>query len=334
MARRSLFVALAALAAALAPAGAQAATPTVTSANFATPVTLSWTPDAVTTQTLFRAPGTCSTPPMAGQTDISTSTAIPGFANSFSDAPGEGASVTTSRTTPCVRQHGPGDGRHGASARTDRRRRTSAARRTSCAAPSTITATSTDAVSGVVVERAHVGGVGTCAAGPRIARRGTRSASPTAPTTSATSSTDNASHTATATGTVVVDNTVPTGAVVTLRGGNRRDRADRRALDRRGRRHGRHPKRPVALGGRQRWRLHNIGAAVAVATRGWARSGTPRPSRCEPAPARWRHHGLGTRHRQRRQRADDHDARGRRQHRARRQGRSSRLRRPSRAARR
>ena len=56
MARRSIFVAIAALAAALVPAAAQAATPGRTSNMFASPVTFSWTPDPlVLTEQLLRA---------------------------------------------------------------------------------------------------------------------------------------------------------------------------------------------------------------------------------------------------------------------------------------
>ena len=214
MARRSLFVALAALAAALAPAGAQAATPTVTSANFATPVTLSWTPDAVATQTLFRAPGTCSTPPMAGQTDIATSTAIPGFDTAFSDSPVDGAwcyyiqndalgfgntAQATVDTLPPVPTVGvaPVGG-----------------------APNflrgavTITGASTDAVSGVASNLTHFGAVGTCAAGPQTTAWDTIGFADGAYDV-CNVATDNALHTATATATVVVDNTPPLGAVVT-----------------------------------------------------------------------------------------------------------------------
>jgi hypothetical protein len=214
MARRSLFVALAALAAVLAPASAQAATPNVTSLNFATPVTLSWTPDAAATQTLFRAPGTCSTPPMAGQTDIATSTAIAGFDTAFSDSPGDGAwcyyiqndalgfgntAQATVDTLPPVPTVGvaPVGG-----------------------APNflrgavTITGASTDAVSGVASNLTHFGGVGACAAGPQITAWDTTTVADGA-YDACNVATDNASHTATATETVVVDNTLPLGAVVT-----------------------------------------------------------------------------------------------------------------------
>ena len=77
--------------------------------------------------------------------------------------------------------------------------------------------------------------------------------------------TDNALHTATATATVVVDNTAPLGAVVTPAAGTRRGRCDRRALDRA-------PPTPRPASetssgaGRAPTRsLHNIGAAVLAA---------------------------------------------------------------------
>ncbi len=90
MARRSIFVAIAALAAALVPAAAQAATPNVTSNDFVTPVTLSWTPGRChhanpvpSTRNLFDAAH-------AGSDRHLDHHRVPGFANSFSDSPGEG----------------------------------------------------------------------------------------------------------------------------------------------------------------------------------------------------------------------------------------------------
>src|SRR4051812_21122559 len=167
MARRSIFVAIAALAAALVPAAAQAATPTVTSNDFVTPVTLSWTPDAVTTQTLFRAPGTCSTPPMAGQTAVSTTTAVPGFANSFSESPGEG------RFCYYIQNDALGFG-NTAQAVVDTVNPTATIAVTPSGAPNflrgtvNVTSTSADAGSGVASSVLHAGGVGVCDAAPGI----------------------------------------------------------------------------------------------------------------------------------------------------------------------
>ncbi|MDX6629649.1 MAG: hypothetical protein QOH00_1895 [Gaiellales bacterium] len=212
MARRSLLVAVAAIAAALVPATAQAATPGVTSAQFASPVTLSWTPDAAATQTLFRAPGACSSPPMAGQADIGTS-ALGSFASSASDTPGDGVF--------CYYIQNDGLGFGGtAQATVDTANPTAGVGATPLATPNfvrltvTITGDSADTGSGVASSVLHFGAVGACEAGPVT----------TAWVTTAVADgsydicnvvTDNAGHTATATTTVVVDNATPLGSIVT-----------------------------------------------------------------------------------------------------------------------
>ena len=92
MARRSLFVAIAATVAALLPAAAHAATPgfAVGYAQYASPVTLSWTPDATRPQTLFRAPGALrdASHGRAGRGRVRP--AVPPFPGAASDAPGDG----------------------------------------------------------------------------------------------------------------------------------------------------------------------------------------------------------------------------------------------------
>jgi hypothetical protein len=96
MRRRSFFVAMVAAAATLVPAGAQAATPTVTSAAFASPVTFSWTPDALAvTESLIRAPGAC---PQAGGTVFPSEPV--GAPSTRSDAPGDGVFCYSVQTDP------------------------------------------------------------------------------------------------------------------------------------------------------------------------------------------------------------------------------------------
>jgi hypothetical protein len=269
MARRSIFVAIAALAAAFVPAAAQAATPNVTSNDFVTPVTLSWTPDAAATQTLFRAPGTCSTPPMAGQTGVSTTTLIGGFANSFSESPGEG------RFCYYIQNDALGFG-NTAQAVVDTVAPTSTIAVTASGAPNflhatvNITSTSADAVSGVASSVLHAGGVGACAAGPGILPAWATTGVADGTYDICNVVTDVATHTATATATVVVDNTVPTGAVVAPAAGAivtgaavglSTDAVDATAGIRNVQ------WRWVVGAGAQ----HNIGALVTAATGGWAR---------------------------------------------------------------
>ena len=134
-----------------------------------------------------------------------------------------------------------------------------------------VTSTSADAGSGVASSVLHAGGVGACAAGPGIPAAWVTTGVADGTYDICNVVTDVATHTATATITVVVDNTVPSGAVVAPAAGAIVGGRHGRAVDRRGRCHCRHPQRAVALGGRRRARQHNIGAAVAAATGGWAR---------------------------------------------------------------
>ncbi len=87
--RTRLLASIAALAVVLLPATANAATVSVTSSAYATPVQLSWDVTAAATQTVFRAPGACSALPMGGQTQILLDAGAT-LASSLSDAPGDG----------------------------------------------------------------------------------------------------------------------------------------------------------------------------------------------------------------------------------------------------
>jgi hypothetical protein len=89
--RIRLLVSAAALAAALViPSGAFAATVTVNSAPYATPVDLSWNVTASVSEVLYRAPGACAVLPMPGEVPIDTDAGAPPTGTTFSDAPGDG----------------------------------------------------------------------------------------------------------------------------------------------------------------------------------------------------------------------------------------------------
>ena len=88
--RTRLLVPLAALAAALVPATANAATVTFLSSPYAGTVQVHWTATASTTERLFRAPGACTSLPITGATDIGGETASPPTLGDLADTPGEG----------------------------------------------------------------------------------------------------------------------------------------------------------------------------------------------------------------------------------------------------
>jgi hypothetical protein len=98
MARRSLFVAIAATVAALLPAAAQAATaPTDFAANPAAgnsgaTITMTWTTAAdVASQRVLRAAGACSTPPITGATQVAAPVPVlGGGASGATDTPPDG----------------------------------------------------------------------------------------------------------------------------------------------------------------------------------------------------------------------------------------------------
>ena len=133
-----------------------------------------------------------------------------------------------------------------------------------------VTSTSADAGSGVASSVLLAGGVGACAAGLGIPAAWVTTGVADGTYDICNVVTDVATHTATATITVVVDNTVPTGAVVAPAAGAIVAGAtvglSTDAVD-------------ATAGIRNvqwRWAVgagaqHNIGAPVAVATGGWAR---------------------------------------------------------------
>jgi hypothetical protein len=212
--RCSLLVAAVALVVVLAPASAQAATPGVTSQAFASPVTFSWTPDAgVVTEALLRATGAC---PQAGGTAVGPAAPV-GAPSTSSDTPGDGVFCYSIQNDPDLS----GPVGPGVTVVVD----TLAPAPTVAVAPVggapnflrgvvNITGTSTDSGSGVLSNLTHFGAVGACPGGPQVAAWDTVTAADGAYDV-CNVATDNAQHSATATATVVVDNTVPLGAVVT-----------------------------------------------------------------------------------------------------------------------
>ena len=273
MARRSILVAIAAVVATLVPASAQAATIVATQASpFANAVGLSWSPvTATVTETVFRAAGACSTPPIAGATGFFTNAGAPPTASSTTDAPGDGVFCYYVQDDAGLLPYS-----NPVQVTVDTLAPTGTVAVTPLGAPNflrgvvTISGTSADTGSGVLSSVLHVGAVGSCAAGAIAATLDT--------TTIADGTydicnvvTDNAGHTATATTTVVVDNTLPLGTVVTPAAGTAVTGAavalTTDAVD------GTSGIRNVQW----RWTgttggAHNIGAAVTVAAGGFARA--------------------------------------------------------------
>jgi len=159
MARRSIFVAAAALAVALVPAAAQAATPGRTSALFASPVTFSWTPDPlVLTEQLLRAPGAC---PQAGLAPVGVPAPIGVPLSTASDTPGEGVFCYAVQNDPALN----GSVGPGVTVTVDTANPTATIAVTPTGAPNflrgtvNITSTSADTGSGVASSVLHEGGV-------------------------------------------------------------------------------------------------------------------------------------------------------------------------------
>jgi hypothetical protein len=270
MARRSILVAIAAVVAMLVPVGAQAATPTRTSATFASPVTFSWTPDAIAvTEQLLRAPGAC---PQAGLAPVGAAAPFGVPLSTRSDAPGEGVFCYAVQNNPDIN----GSVGPGVTVTVDTLAPTATVTVTPLGAPNllrgvvTISGTSADTGSGVLSSVLHIGAVGNCAAGPIAAAVDTVTIADGVYDI-CNVVTDNALHTTTATTTVVVDNTLPLGVVVTPAAGTAVSGAavalTTDAVD------GTSGIRDVqwrwtgATGG-----AHNIGAAVTVAAGGFARA--------------------------------------------------------------
>ena len=212
MGRRSIFVAIVAAAAALAPASAQAATPGLTSAPFASPVTFSWTPDPlVVTESLLRAAGAC---PQAGGTAAQTGPV--GAPSTASDTPGEGVFCYAVQNDPILGPVGPR-----VTVTVDTSPPTAGAPvPVFTGAPNfvrgtvTITANSTDSVT-AVTNAFHLGAAACDGTSAGIASPWITNAVADGAYTACNLATDGAGHTALSAGVpVIVDNTLPTGSVV------------------------------------------------------------------------------------------------------------------------
>jgi hypothetical protein len=213
MARRTILIGLVAALAALLPASALASTapsapPVLTSAPYAFPVTLHWTPapDPLNlSQSVYRATGACTNPPAAGGAvatfpDNTTSdfTGRPPdgtycyhikVADLLTTADGPGITVTVDTVNPAA---------------------------TVAVSPAgvlsgiaTISGTSADATSGVASSVLHVGAVGACPAGPVVTGSWNTSSVANGSYDVCNVVTDRAGHTATATTTVTVSNLQP-----------------------------------------------------------------------------------------------------------------------------
>ena len=210
MARRAILASLVTAIAAALPATALAATapesaPVLTSASYAFPLTLHWTPanDPLNvSQSVYRASGPCTDPPAAGglirtfpgnaTTDF-TGTPVDGtycyhirVADLLSTADGPGVTVSVDTAPPTA---------------------------TVAVAPAgvlsgtvAVSGTSADATSGVATSVLHVGATGACPAGPVLTGSWNTTAAPNGSYDLCNVVTDNAGHTATATLTVMVSN--------------------------------------------------------------------------------------------------------------------------------
>ena len=210
MARRSILVGLLAAIAAVFPASALAATapaaaPVLTSAPYAFPLTLHWTPadDPLNlSQSVYRATGACTDPPAAGgliatfpgnATSDFTGRPVDGtycyhikVADLLTTADGPGVTVTVDTINPTA---------------------------TVAVSPAgvlsgvvSVSGTSADATSGVASSVLHVGAVGACPAGPAVTGSWDTTAVPNGAYDVCNVVTDNAGHTATATVTVTIAN--------------------------------------------------------------------------------------------------------------------------------
>jgi hypothetical protein len=214
--RRFILAALAVAIAGALPAGASAATapsaPQLTTPQYVSPAHFTWTPGADllnTQQTIWRAPGACTTPPAAGQL-VAT---YPGNAQAeHFAAPGDGTFCFFVRAGDAL--GGTADS-PGLTLTIDTTPPTS----TIAVAPTApggvvsgvvnITRSATDATSGVDTNVRRVGPVGACAGGANVPARWdtTRLADGTYDLCNIV--TDRAGYTATATLTITILNTVP-----------------------------------------------------------------------------------------------------------------------------
>jgi hypothetical protein len=213
--RRSLFVAVAASIAVFAPAGAHAATapanaPVLTTAVFASPVGIKWTPGADVlnvTQSVLRAPGPCTSPATGGQP---LQTFPDNTTSSYSDLAPDGtycyyiqsADLVTAAYSP------------GLTVVADMLSPTATIAVTGMSSTGAISGTvgvsgtAADAGSGVASSVLHVGAVGVCAAGAVIGAQWDTTASANGPYDICNVVTDNAGHTGIAVVTVTVANGV------------------------------------------------------------------------------------------------------------------------------
>jgi hypothetical protein len=217
MARRSILAGLIVALAAIFPANALAATapaaaPVLTSAPYAFPLTLHWTPanDPLNiSQSVYRATGACTDPPAAGGLIMTfpgnTTTDFTGrpldgtycyhirVADllTSADGPGVTVSVDTTNPTATVAVSSPGvlSGIVG------------------------VSGTSADAVSGVASSVLHVGAVGACPAGPVLGATWDTTTVADGSYDVCNVVTDNAGHTATAILTVTTANLRPAAAI-------------------------------------------------------------------------------------------------------------------------
>ena len=216
MPRRSLLAALAASLLALVPAGAQAATapanaPVLTSAVFASPVAIQWTPGSDPfniQQIVLRAAGPCSAPtsdPQARQTFTDNT------ASSYSEAVPDGtycysirsAAIADAATSP------------GLTVVVDTLN--PVATISVAGLPSggvisgtvSIAGTAADSGSGVASSVLHVGGPGVCPTGPVVGAQWDSAALANGPYDFCNVVTDNAGHTATAIASMTIANNVP-----------------------------------------------------------------------------------------------------------------------------
>ena len=216
MARRSLLAALIVSSAMFTVAGAHAATapvnaPVLTSAVFASPVGIQWTPapDLLNvTQSVLRAPGPCTSPPSGGQyrmtfgdaTTSSYSDPAPDgtycyyiqAADLLTPAYSPGLTVVVDTLPPVAAVAVSGQSASGVVSGTV-----------------SVSGTAADAGAGVASSVLHVGATGACAAGPVIGAQWDTTTVANGSYDVCNVVTDNAGHAATATTTVVVSNGPP-----------------------------------------------------------------------------------------------------------------------------
>jgi hypothetical protein len=214
-------VALAASIATLAPASASAATapanaPVLTSAVYASPVGIQWTPGADVlnvTQSVLRAPGPCTTPPTGGQ---SQQTFLDNTTSSYVDPASDGTYCYYIQSADLVTPaYSPG-----LTVVVDTLNPSATIAVSGMSASGVISGTvdvsgtASDAGSGIASSVLHVGAVGACAAGSVIGPQWDTTASANGPYDICNVVTDNAGHIATAVATVTVANGVAPPIVV------------------------------------------------------------------------------------------------------------------------